>query len=458
MGKESKSIRELKHKARRYSIKEGIFASIKTGFGDHYISPFAIAINASNFMIAMLGSISGLLGPLSQMFGSKLMEKHSRKKIVIKLVFFEALMWLPLILIAVLYYKNIIPNILPILFLIAFSMYVIISNIPVPAWFSWLGDIVDEEFRGRWFSKRNIITGFISGTFAIIASFFLEYTKKQGMLLIGFAILFSIALIARLISWRIYKKKYEPKIKLKRGYYFSFAGFLADGLKTNFGKFAVLKSLMNFAISISAPLLAVYLLRNLELGYTSYIIISLAQGLYSILVMNLWGRFADKYGNYKILYITSFLMPIIPILWILNKNPFYLIFVPSMIAGISSAGLNLATGNFIYDNVSKEKRGLAISYYNMLNGIGIFLGAGLGAILIKYLATAIEPIILIFIISGIARGIVAIWWIPQVREIRKTERFDGKKAIKNLIFKDGKSILIEEAHEIMSIKEYLREK
>ena len=71
----------LKAGARTQSIKEGVFASAKSAFGDSYISPFAIAINSSNSMVALLSSISGLLGPLSQIFGSKLIEKYERKKI-----------------------------------------------------------------------------------------------------------------------------------------------------------------------------------------------------------------------------------------------------------------------------------------------------------------------------------------------------------------------------------------
>ena len=109
------SIKELKHHSRRLSIKEGIFAAAKGSFGDSYISPFAIAINASNSVVALLSSISGLLGPLTQIFGSKLIEKHSRKKIILKAVFFESLLWLPLILLAILYYKGISITLLPFL-------------------------------------------------------------------------------------------------------------------------------------------------------------------------------------------------------------------------------------------------------------------------------------------------------------------------------------------------------
>ena len=50
-------------------------------------------------------------------------------------------------------------------------------------------------------------------------------------------------------------------------------------------------------------------------------------------------------------------------------SPVYLVFVPVLISGVVSAGFNIASNDFIYDNVRAEKRGLAVSYFNMLNGI-----------------------------------------------------------------------------------------
>ncbi|MFC1682573.1 hypothetical protein ACFL0X_03065, partial [Nanoarchaeota archaeon] len=171
--KDSKKEVELKRVARRHSIKEGIFASARSSFGERYVAPFAIAINASNSMVAMLSSITGLLGPLSQTFGSKLIEKYSRKKIVLRSVFIESLMWLPFILVAILFYKGLVVNLLPLILLLSFSFLTIISNIGHPAWFSWMGDIVSEKYRGRWFSKRNLLISFVSIVLAVSAAFFI---------------------------------------------------------------------------------------------------------------------------------------------------------------------------------------------------------------------------------------------------------------------------------------------
>ena len=179
--------------------------------------------------------------------------------------------------------------------------------------------------------------------------------------------------------------------------------------------------------------------------------------IFALMVIELWGKFADKYGSYRLIGVLSLLLPIVPFLWILNDNPFYLIFVPSLISGISWAGLHLAENNFIYDNVRPQKRGLAISYYNMFWGAGVFLGAMTGAILIKFLKLNwIEPIIAIFIISGILEMAVYFWGIPKMWE-RKHKSKLNSNFWKEFLFKQAKPTFHEEIHEIMSIRKYLRE-
>lgn len=448
-------IKEIKYRARQYSIKEGIFASAKSSLGAYFLRPFAIAINASNSLVAMLTSISGLLGPASQLFSSRLMEKYSRKKIILNAVFLEALAWIPFIAIAFLFYDGISTGILPIIFMIVFSFYIISFNIITPALFSWMGDLINERYRGRWFSKRNLIVGFVSAVLAISGSVFLDFFKDVN-LMIGFVILFSLALISRAMCWRIYRKQFEPKMKLRKGYYFSFFNFIINAPKNNFGRFAIFRGILGFSTAIASSLLTVYLLRFLDFNYTTYMIIIFSGTIFSLLIMYVWGRIADQFGNYRVLYITTALIPLVPILWVLSPSPIYLILVPSLIGGVSWAGFRLAASNFIYDNVRQQKRGLAISYFNMLNGIGIFFGAGLGALMIEFLDLSfVEPIIAIFFLSGIVRMLSVFIFMPLIKEVRKTNIPKRKSFFRDVVFRNLGPALTEEAHQIMSIKNYL---
>jgi MFS family permease len=273
--------------------------------------------------------------------------------------------------------------------------------------------------------------------------------------MLGFIILFLLAFISRVISWEFYKKEYEPKLEFDKEYYFSFVSFLLKAKSTNFGRFSFFSALLNLAVSISAPLFVVYMLRNLHFSYLIYIIITLAGTVFSLFVMELWGKIADKYGNYFVLYATGILIPFVPILWIFSPSPIYLIFVPTLINGIAWAGFNLASNNFVYDNVRPEKRGLAISYFNMLTGIGIFIGAGIGAILISFLTiNFIQPILLIFIISGVLMMMVIVIFLPLIQEAREIK--GRKEKVRTLIFKQFKPAVLGEVHEIISLRKFFQ--
>ncbi|PIN87604.1 hypothetical protein COV12_02960 [Candidatus Woesearchaeota archaeon CG10_big_fil_rev_8_21_14_0_10_32_24] len=454
----SKKIKELKHNARRHSIKEGLFTSAREAFGDYYVSPFAIAINASNTIIALLTSVSGLLGPASQTFSSKLIGKFSRKRIVLKSFFFESLSWLLLVAIAILFYKNIITSTLPLLLLISFALYSILANIGHPAWFSWIGDIVDEKYRARWFSKRDLLLGVTSIVLAILASVFLDYFKKRNWMLFGFMILFFLAFLMRFFSWRILKKQYEPKIKLKKTPHFSFKEFIVNAPKNNFGRFVIFRSVFAFATAICSPFFAVYLLKNINFSYTEYMVVTLGGTFISLFALELWGKFADRYGNYRTIVIASIFISIAPVLWVLSQSMIYLLLVPSIIGGVAWTGFYLTARDFIYDNVSPQKRSQSVSYYNMMSGFGIFFGALLGAFLIKTINTEfVSSIIAVFIISSIARFLAVLIFIPRIKEIKKIEKFNSK-SFENLLLKETKPTLIEETRQLMSIKKYLEEK
>ena len=60
-----------KEKSIRYIVKDGFFSSIKSGFTDSYIMPFAIALNASTGMLSILASVPQLVASFFQLFAQK---------------------------------------------------------------------------------------------------------------------------------------------------------------------------------------------------------------------------------------------------------------------------------------------------------------------------------------------------------------------------------------------------
>jgi len=450
-------IKELKHHTRRLSIKEGIFWTIRNSFADNYISPFAIALGTQSYLVALLNSVWNL-GPASQLIGSKLIGKTKRKSVIKKTIFLESIAWLFIALTGIFYLKNIYLEFLPILIILGLAIMVFANGLGHPSWFSLMGDVVDPKYRGRWWSKRTTIISFTTIIFSIIASLILNYFKNVNKEIIGFILLFVIAALTRFYCIGLINRHYEPQLKIKKEEKFSLIK-LIKSKDSNFKNFILFRGMFAFAIGLTSPLISIYLLRYLSLDYITFIIIYLSGTFFSIITLNLWGKISDRYGNYKVLALTTLIIPLTPILWIISSNTLYLFLIPALIGGTAWSAFIMAANNFVYDNIDKKKRGKASAYYNFFIGIGALIGGIVSSILIGTLNTKwIEPIYLIFIIGTLARMIVVGFWIPKLREIKRKQKLHNLKELEKVFLNEAKPTLEEDFHEILTIREYLKER
>ena len=205
-----------KRKALSNSIKEGALSNVSLNLGGAYITPFALALSSSAFQIGILTSLSSLVRPLSQVYGSRLIERKSRKSVVTAFVLLQSLMWFPVLALSYLFINNLFSSYLPYVLIAFYTILVALGGITYPAWFSWMGDLIPEKDRGRYFGIKTKITGLVGLSVAIIGAFLLDFFKTQGLALLGFSILFALAATFRFIAFLLLKKQYCPKFKQKR--------------------------------------------------------------------------------------------------------------------------------------------------------------------------------------------------------------------------------------------------
>ncbi len=419
-GEEDGRVEHLKKRALKISITEGSAAAIADGAGGSYITPFALALKASNFNIGLLSSLSGLLSPIAQFYGSGLMEKYSRKRITMTFALFQAFMWLPIGALAYLLWKGLLVDYLPYALIVLYTILAIFGGVAHPPWFSWMGDLVDEKERGRYFGRRNSITGAVGLITFLIAGYFLDLFETKGFVLLGFAILFALSFTAKMVSYLLLDKQYCPKFKLDKGYYFSIWQFLKR--YDNFGKFAVFQFAFNFAVMIASPFFTVYLLKDLGFNYLTFTIVSVSSSVFYLFFTPLAGKFSDKYGNRELLYVGSFMFVLTPILIIFFKTPLLIIFIPYLASGLSNAAFTIATNNFTYDAVSEQHRGLCVAYTNILAGVGVFFGSLLGGLLASLNLGFSSVLIPVFIVSAFFRLLMVLIFVPQIKEVREVKR------------------------------------
>src|SRR3989338_3237034 len=146
-------------KSLSFSIRDGCFYSIMDSFTSPFLTPFALALHGSHLLISLLVSLHGLVGSLFQLVSIRIEELvSSKKRIIVLAAFLQALLWIPLLFLPRFASAEHAPWIL---LLVAIGITTLSSFIG-PLWKSMMGDLVDPNERGRYFSKRNLMTGFTS--------------------------------------------------------------------------------------------------------------------------------------------------------------------------------------------------------------------------------------------------------------------------------------------------------
>lgn len=423
--------RILKEKGKKNSVRDGSFYSVMDGMGLRYITPYALSIGISNKIIGILDFLPALIGNIFRISLSKTYYKKSRKAIVLPFVFIQAFFWLPLLLVGFSYFFLGLSIALSTLFLVAsYSIIVIAGLLAAPAWTSWMQDLVERN-RGEYFGRRSKSTGLVLIISMLTAGLILDHFKG-GKIFFGFVILFGLALIGRYASFYFLKKQYEPKATTDEKSYFSFLQFIKKMHSNNFGRFVIFTSLVSFAVAIASPFFSVYMIKDLNFSYFAFTVVSLSSLLSPILFLSFIGKLSDKVGTVRIMKISSYLTPLVPLLWIfsiflMRSPPFVLVgylFIVEFFSGFVWAAYNLSISNFIYDAVTKQKIILCFSYFGFINSAGSFLGGLIGGQLSSLSSVSVfglSGILLVFLISFVLRLVPAIFIGPKLKEVRQVE-------------------------------------
>ncbi|MBN1411648.1 MAG: MFS transporter [Spirochaetales bacterium] len=419
-------------KSLRYSVLDGIFYSIMFGFGDSFFSPLGVFLNANNIELGFLSSLPPALGSLSQLLSNKLTSLFkSRKYFISSGVVLQALMYIPIA------FTVFLGDFRVLLLIMFVSLYALFGSIFGPAWSSWMGDLVKEKERGSYFGNRNRICGLFTFGAFLLAGFLLQYFKDNlDREYMGFILIFLVALVARMISFSFLMRKSEPRFVRATVDKLYWRDFFKRVKNTNYGIFVIFLCLMNFSVNLASPFFTPFWLNDLKWDYLTFTFVTAVALIVKFLFMPVWGKAADKYGTRKVLTLTGFLMPMTPLFWVFSQNIIYVIFI-QMYSGFVWAGFELSAFNFIFDITEKRTRSAYITYFNVLNGIACLLGGTLGGIIVRSNHLFWSQYILVIIISCVARYLVALVFIPRLKEVRQVEHISYRNLLMRVLFPAG---------------------
>lgn len=416
--RKQRQIEQKIERSLRYSIIDGTFYCIMVGMGEQFFSALAVFLKASNMQLGLLGTLPQVFGSMCQLFAARLLSYfRSRQRMMCLGAFLQGCMYFPIA-------STLFLGSWSVPCLIAFVVFYSVCGMMLgPVWNSWMGDLVPAQRRGSYFGIRNCINGLASFTSVLAGGYILYRFSHSGLPpYVGFVTLFTLAFMARSMSSLYLAKKYEPPYRTEDQPKIGFRDFVSSLATSQYGTFARFMWCMNFSVFVSSPYFAAYMLKDLQLDYFTFTSVTGVLIITKLLIMPIWGRMCDRVGSRRIIAVTGFLLPTVPVIWLLEHEIWYLLLIQTY-GGIVWSGFEIATCNYVFESTQTSTRVAYISYYNVINGMVIFCGGIIGGLLLKYKHVFgcdlfWSQYFYLFLLSGMLRLLATSLFISKLRQLR----------------------------------------
>ncbi len=447
---------------------------------------FARGLKASNFEFGLLAAMPFIASFLS-LPASLLSERTGdRKRIFLWSLFPNRFLWIaiPLIPLAILHYRGAAGEKMALMsfLVLLFAMHTG-QAIGSPAWTSWMGDLVPDRVRGRYFCRRRQwgIVSIIPA--AIIVGYVLDHYAGGGAaesmnivaIIFMIAAVFGCADIALFFAVPSIPKAPQRGTTLIRS-------FKEPLHNKQFMWFAAFVGLMMFAVASQGQFVTLYLTQKLGIAnLMAQSMLLVAPLLAQLVMLPIWGLMADRVGKKPMLAIGSLSLVPIGLGWVfVTKDAVWLGFVLSMLGAAMWAALEIANFNLVLEMSSDEDGRTGGSSYAAINSVIINLSGCAGGLVFGLVAqwlkdwtwrpiASIRPATfydVLFVSSALLRLLAAMALLPLIVEpsakpTREALRFMTANIYNNLfnammlparMLRIGKKESYPEADELKALK------
>ena len=292
-----------------------------------------------------------------------------------------------------------------------------------PIYNDWMAEIIPENARGWYFSRRNAIGAITGAVVGIIGGAILDAFRGRKLDSQGFAVVFAIGVVCAGISMFFYLRmndipRQNPiRAPLKSG---------LQSIRVPFAdrSFRRVLIFLSFAIIAQAGpgnLFTAFGRESLDLNFKVLQGLAVSMAVGNVVSAPLWGFLSDKYGNKPILTLALLIVATNPIAWLTcmpgreTSNTIVLL-LSHVVMGIGWAGVALCQFNLVLATAPSEDRanylGAGLTVMAVMGGVAPLLGAASMALLrahfhpeIAYKIVFTTSLVLRFASVGLLAGV-----------------------------------------------------
>lgn len=392
------------------------------------LNAFIRSLGAGDFVFAVIMAMPVFTG-LLQLAASLVLQKVGKRKgLFIAAGLIQRLILIPIALVPLL-----IPGqfqgtrIWLVLILIAMSSGA--SAFMVIIYSSWMGALVPHEIRGRYFSRRTLISTITSLIVAPLSGLFLDLVKGPT----GYAILFCVVAVIGTIDIVIFFWIRDPVMVVPTTTKPLHMHILQPLRDANYRQFILFSTAFQFSFNLTGSFFTPFMLEHLHMSMLAITVLTqTTMSLFVILFVGRMGRMMDRFGAKTVMSVSIAVIVITPLFWMFSTpgNYIVIIFLVQSIAGIFWPAYDMGTMNLSIWLAPEEDRPSYLASYAFIVALfGVLPGQLLGGAIMEgfgaYLARnpmqwmfgrPMIPFDLLLILTFLCRLGSAVFLFPKLRD------------------------------------------
>ncbi|UCE84721.1 MAG: MFS transporter [Deltaproteobacteria bacterium] len=369
--------------------------SVMVGLGETYLPAFVLASGLGALAAGWIATLPLLAGSVLQLvtpYGVRRLGSYRRW--VVLCARLQALSFLPLVAGA---WTGAVRS--EWVFVVA-AAYWGFGMATSPAWNAWVGALVPQDLRARYFARRAHRGQVALLTGVLLAGALLD--ALEGGPVSGFAVLFAGAACARWISAAFLARQSEPPGLVEGHRHVSPARALRHLGRGEGTRLLAYLLGIQVSVYIAAPFFTPYMLGPLRLSYTGFTVLIAAAFVARIAVLPLLGPAAHRFGSRPVLRAGALAIVPLPALWLVSDSLLYLVAV-QLLAGSAWAALEYATQLLFFESLEERDRASILTVFNLANTLAMVVGCAIGGLLFSWALADRSAYQLLFLVSAAAR-------------------------------------------------------
>ncbi|ATB33499.1 MFS transporter [Melittangium boletus] len=390
------------------SVAEGIVAEVFTACaGATALTAWALALKLGPFLVGVMTALP-FFAQFIQFPAAWLTSTLGHRKVALAVVLLSRQVMWPLVLLPWLPLS--LEGQQRVLVTVA-AVSAVLSVVGNNAWVAWMGELVPESIRGRFFGRRTALCTLGNMVASLTTGVVMDRLRPTEGLSPALPLLAAIACVAGAVCTLLMARQHDPSPPHREKAKLDFRVALLPLKDDRARRVLVYQMVWNAAVGLSAPFFTFYMLNNLKMSFLLMSVQLAAVAAVRMLSAPLWGKLIDRLGAQPVVMLCSLGIGFLPLVWLFPSPSFlWPLVADALLAGVLWGGHNLAIFALPLAVAPRKGRPFYLAAFSTAGGLSYALASSLGGGLASLLPTEFTlgghlwaNLQVLFLLSGLAR-------------------------------------------------------